>query len=102
MVQPSLSLTSPEAVLNALLFAPAAFFGVLAVRRTAPVLVAVLGCSVAIEAVQLVTALGTCQTADVTRNLAGAVVAGGAAALLLRVLASSASGVDRVRVRQRG
>jgi hypothetical protein len=83
-MQPALSLASPEGVLNLLLLAPAAFFGVLALRRAAPVLVAALACSVAIEVIQLVTALGTCQTADVVRNVAGAVVAAGAALLLLR------------------
>lgn len=85
VIQPSLSVGTPEALLNALLFAPAAFFAVLAVRRTAPVVLAVLASSAAIEAVQSVTGLGTCQTADVVRNVAGAMLACGVAALLVRM-----------------
>jgi glycopeptide antibiotics resistance protein len=84
-IEPGWSLASPEAMLNAVLFAPAVFFGVLAVRRAVPILVSALLCSVAVEAIQLVTALGTCQTGDVVRNVMGAAVAGGVAALLLRV-----------------
>ena len=100
--QPGLSLDSSEAVLNALLFAPAVFFGVLALRRATPIVVSALVFSAAIEAIQLVTALGTCQTADVVRNVAGAVVAGGVAAFLLRVFAptKSTSEAEPVRVDQ--
>lgn len=102
--EPGLSLASPEAVLNALLFAPAAFFGVLAVGRALPIVVSALGCSVAIEAIQLVTALGTCQTADVVRNVTGAVVAGGVAVILLRAIAltKSASAEGPVRLQHSG
>ncbi len=85
LIQPGLSLGTPEAKLNALLFAPAAFFAMLAVRRAAPVVLAALAGSAAVEAVQSVTALGTCQTSDVVRNVAGATVACGVAALLLRI-----------------
>lgn len=99
-MQPALSLASPEAVLNALLLAPAAFFGVLALGRATPILAAALACSAAIEVVQLVTALGTCQTGDVLRNVTGAVVAGGAALLLLRGPACGVSRTKPVRVRQ--
>lgn len=88
VIQPGLSLGTPEALLNAFLFAPAAFFAVLAVRRAAPVVLVVLASSAAVEAVQSVTALGTCQTADVVRNVAGAMVACGVAALLLRMSAT--------------
>lgn len=90
VIEPGLSLATPEAMLNALLFAPAAFFAVLAVRRTAPVVLSVLACSVAVEAVQSVTALGTCQTADVVRNVTGAMAACGVATLLLRLCAKPA------------
>ena len=85
LIQPGLSLGTPEALLNALLFAPAAFFAVLALRREAPVVLAVLASSAVVEAVQSVTALGTCQTSDVVRNVAGAMVACGLAALVLRM-----------------
>jgi glycopeptide antibiotics resistance protein len=71
-------------LLNAFLFAPAAFFAMLAVRRAAPVVFAALASSSTVEAVQSVTALGTCQTSDVVRNVAGAMFACGVAALLLR------------------
>lgn len=97
--QPGLSLASPEAVLNALLFAPAGFFGVLALRRATPIILSALVCSAAVEAIQLVTALGTCQTADVVRNVTGALVAGGAAAFLLRVFAATGSTAEAERVR---
>jgi hypothetical protein len=94
VMQPGLSLGTPEAALNALLFAPAAFFAVLAVRRAVGVVLSVLACSAAVEVIQSVTALGTCQTADVVRNVAGATVACGVAALLLRVL-DPASATDQ-------
>lgn len=81
----SLSVSGSEAALNTLLFAPAGFFAVLAVRRASPVVVAVVGGSLMVEAVQLVTGLGTCETADVARNVVGALVACGTAALLLRI-----------------
>jgi glycopeptide antibiotics resistance protein len=71
-------------LLNAFLFVPAAFFAMLAVRRAAPVVLAALASSFAVEAVQSVTALGTCQTSDVVRNVAGAMFGCGVAALLLR------------------
>ena len=91
IVQPGLSSGSPEAVLNALLFVPAAFFAVLALRRAAPVVLAALVCSAGVELIQTVTSLGACQTADVVRNVSGAVVAAGVAGLLVR-----ASARDRV------
>jgi hypothetical protein len=87
--EPNLSLASPEAQLNAILFAPAVFTGVLALRRAAPVVVSALVSSVAIETIQAVTLLGTCQAADVVRNVTGAVAAGGVAALMLRLFATT-------------
>lgn len=86
LIQPGLSVGTPEAKLNVLLFAPAAFFASLAVRRAATVVLAALVVSAGVEAVQSVTALGTCQTSDVVRNVAGAVVACGVAALLLHTV----------------
>lgn len=88
LIQPGLSLGTPEALLNAFLFAPAAFFAMLALRRAAPVATAALACSATVEAVQSVTALGTCQTSDIVRNVAGALFACGVAALLLRLSAA--------------
>lgn len=93
-MQPGLSLGTSEALLNALLFAPFAFFAALAGRRAAPVLLSVLACSSAVEAVQSVTGLGTCQTADVVRNVAGAMVACGVAILLLGVRSESSASHD--------
>lgn len=84
LIQPGLSLETPEALLNALLFVPAAFFAVLAVRRAIPIVLAALASSAAVEAAQSATALGTCQTSDVVRNVAGAMFACGVATLLLR------------------
>ncbi|MEZ5094972.1 MAG: VanZ family protein [Nocardioides sp.] len=84
LVQPGLSLATPEERLNALLFVPAAFFAMLAIRRAAAIVLAALVSAVFIEAAQLVTGLGTCQTSDVVRNVAGATVACAAAGLLLR------------------
>lgn len=84
LIQSGLSMSTPEAALNVLLLTPAAFFGVLATRRPARVLLGVIALAVLVEAVQSVTALGVCQTADVVRNVAGAAVAGGFAALLGR------------------
>jgi hypothetical protein len=85
--QPGLSLQTPEALLNAILFAPAAFFAMFAVRRATPLVVTALASSAAVEAVQSSTAMGTCQTSDVVRNVAGAMFACGVAALLLRMSA---------------
>ncbi|MCW2759762.1 MAG: hypothetical protein JWO46_3508 [Nocardioidaceae bacterium] len=77
------SLDSPEAWLNLVLFGPVAFFGVLAVRRLLAVGVGLAALSAAIEAVQLVTGAGICQTADLQRNVAGIVVAAVTARLLV-------------------
>lgn len=85
LIQPGLSLGTPEAMLNALLFAPAAFFAMLATWRAVPMVVAAFAASCAVEAAQSVTGLGTCQTADRVRNVVGAVVACGVAAVLLRM-----------------
>jgi hypothetical protein len=75
LVQPGLSMDTPEEMLNGLLFAPACFFAVLAVRRTVVVFVAAAALSALVEVAQSATGLGTCQTSDVIRNLAGAGVA---------------------------
>ena len=76
LVQPGLSLRSGEEVLNFLLFAPACFFAVLALRRYLPVLALALLGSGLIEAVQSLTGVGTCQTSDVVRNVSGGALAG--------------------------
>lgn len=75
-LQPGLSFVSPEAKLNLLLFVPAVFFSVLATRRLVPVLLGASALSVLVEVVQSLTGLGVCQTSDVVRNVAGAIVAG--------------------------
>lgn len=80
------SISSPEALLNSYLFVPAAFFGVLAVQRLVPVVVSVAICSSLIEAIQLVTGLGTCETNDIVRNTAGAFAAALVAIVIQRSL----------------
>lgn len=75
LAKPGLSLHTPEAKLNVVLFGPACFFAVLALRRLVIVCVLAAALSVVLEAVQGVTAMGTCETSDVVRNVAGAAVA---------------------------
>jgi hypothetical protein len=72
---PGLPASSPEALLNLVLFVPASVFGVLALRRPLTVVVLAVALSVGVEAVQSVTGVGTCQAADVSRNVSGAFVA---------------------------
>lgn len=91
LIQPGLSLNTPEAKLNALLFAPAAFFAMLAIRRAAPVVLGALASSAGVEVLQSVTALGTCQSSDVVRNVAGAMVACGVARLFLLSLPAASA-----------
>ena len=76
LLQPGLSLHSPEEQLNFLLFAPACFFGVLALRRYVPVLALAVLVSGLVETVQSVTGVGTCQTSDIVRNVGGGALAG--------------------------
>ena len=63
-----------EPVLNVALLAPAAFFAAVALRRLVPVLAAALVVSTLVEGVQWLLGTGTCETADIGRNLLGAVV----------------------------
>lgn len=81
-------------MLNTLLFVPAASFGVLAQRRATRIVLSAFVCSAAIEAIQLVTALGSCQTADVVRNVIGAAVASAAEVATLRAHARTAMSPD--------
>jgi hypothetical protein len=74
LIDTSFSIATPEAALNAALFAPAAFFAVLATRRVVPVVLAVLACSAATEYTQRLTGLGVCESADVARNLMGGAI----------------------------
>ncbi len=78
---------SPEAKLNLALFAPAAFFGVIATRRLLRIVVACVVVSVLVEQIQRVTSLGVCQSSDVIRNVTGAVagaVLGGLVVVAMR------------------
>nr|WP_246298974.1 VanZ family protein [Nocardioides panaciterrulae] len=84
LVQPGLGTGSAEARLNLLLFAPACFFGVLALRRYLPVLGAAVLLSATVEVVQSMTGMGICQTSDVVRNVAGGALAGLVALALVR------------------
>ena len=84
LVQPGLGTGSAEARLNLVLFAPACFFGVLALRRYLPVLGSAVLLSGAVEAVQSMTGMGVCQTSDLVRNVAGGALAGLAALALVR------------------
>ncbi len=76
LTRPGLSLRTPEARLNVVLFGPACFFAVIALRRLVIVCVLAAGLSVCLEVVQGVTGMGTCETSDVVRNVGGAGVAG--------------------------
>ena len=84
LAKPGLSLHTPEAKLNVVLFGPACFFAVLALRRLVIVCLLATVLSVCLEAVQGATGLGTCEASDVVRNVAGAAAAGllGLAAVL--------------------
>ena len=75
LLQPGLSLRTPEEQLNFLLFWPACFFATLAWRRPLPVLGLTVALSAVVEAVQSVTGIGTCQTADLVRNVGGGALA---------------------------
>lgn len=78
-----LTVTDGEALLNVLVLMPAAFFAMLAVQRFLVVAVAATLVTVAVETVQSLASLGTCQTSDVVRNSGGALVAAAVAACLL-------------------
>lgn len=84
IANPGLRIDTPERLLNVLLFSPFAFFAVLAIRRSWPVLPAALGVSAALEAVQSLTGRGVCEAGDLTRNLLGATVAVALAAVIDR------------------
>ncbi|MGX5656045.1 VanZ family protein [Geodermatophilus nigrescens] len=80
-----LSLPSPgsvELLANVALFVPAVFFAALATRRPVAVLLAAVGASAAVEAVQAaLPALGrSCDTNDLAMNAAGAALAAALAA----------------------
>ena len=92
LVQPGLGAQTPEEWLNLVLFVPASFFAVLATRRLWLTLLGALLLSVVVEAAQSVLGNGTCQTADVVRNVTGAVLAG----LFAWVLAALTSKRDPV------
>ena len=81
-----LSLTTAEQVLNLALLLPAGFFAGWALRRVWPVALAALLLSVGVESVQAVFGLGMCQTGDVVRNVAGAVLGAYEGAVLARWL----------------
>ncbi|ATE54672.1 VanZ family protein [Actinosynnema pretiosum] len=70
-------------MLNVLLFAPAAFFAVLATGAAWPVLGAAIGLSAVIELVQPLTERGICETQDLLNNSLGAAIAVGLGALAL-------------------
>jgi hypothetical protein len=93
----------PEALLNTVLFVPAVFFGVLALRRAVVAVLAAGLCSVAVEAAQLVGGLGVCQSADVMRNTVGAGAAALTALIVLAVPAAreGAAAQQRRRIRMR-
>jgi hypothetical protein len=82
---PGLPASSPEALLNLVLFVPASVFGALALRRPLVVVVLAVALSVGVEAVQSVTGVGTCQAADVMRNVSGAFVAAVFARMVLAI-----------------
>lgn len=75
LLQPGLSLTSPEEQLNVVLFGPVCFFATIAWRRPLPVLALTVALSAFVEAVQSATGIGTCQTSDIVRNVGGGALA---------------------------
>ena len=83
-------------VLNFLMLTPFAFFATFATRRPVTVMIVSALLSGAIELTQAWTGLGVCQKQDFLNNTIGAVVAAGAAWLLLTVLAT-----DRERTPER-
>ena len=87
-----LGLTTAEQVLNLALLVPAGFFAGWALRRVWPVAVAALFLSVGVESVQAVFGLGMCQTGDVVRNVAGAVLGAYEGAVLARWLQGRSRG----------
>lgn len=99
-LDPGLSLTTSEAQANFVLLMPAAFFGYLATRRLAPVLGALLVVTLGVEAVHSVSGLGFCQVADLVRNTAGAVLAGLAALVADRAVATVVSARRRREVQR--
>lgn len=83
----SFSLHGGLQVLNILMLAPFAFFATLATRRPVVVMVVSAVVSGGIEIAQAWTGLGVCQKQDFLNNTVGAVVAAGAAWLLITMLA---------------
>jgi hypothetical protein len=85
-------LFDPFVVLNFLMFMPFAFFAALATRRIVPVVAASVVLTMGIEAAQTLTGTGSCETQDLTNNIAGALVAAVVGGLAARRL-----GPDRRR-----
>ncbi|MEU2158496.1 VanZ family protein [Streptomyces sp. NPDC019396] len=80
-------MVTDQGVLNAVLFVPFAFFGVLATRRPVPVAVAGAGASLVIEVGQSLSGWmgGACDSGDVQMNTLGTLLGVGFAAVLGRV-----------------
>lgn len=76
------TLLSGDGLANLALFAPAAFFAVLAIGRPLGVAAGVAVVSVAVEAVQAIEWVGICDSSDAVHNTLGGLVAALAAALL--------------------
>ena len=81
-----ITLITPEQLLNFVLLVPAGFFAGWALRRVWPVAVVALCLSAGVEGVQAVFGLGSCQTGDVVRNVAGAVLAAFEGTVVARLL----------------
>jgi hypothetical protein len=71
-----------EALLNLFLLVPFVTLAVLAVGHPVPVAVLAIGVSVGVETIQALYATGSCDSSDVLRNSAGALVAAVVAAAL--------------------
>ncbi|MEX0427101.1 VanZ family protein [Nocardioides sp. DS6] len=93
LLSPGLSLASPEARLNVLLFVPLALFATLASGRWWAVVLACVALSAGIEAVQSVAGTGVCQSSDVLRNGLGAL----AGAMLGETSRTVVAGAVRLR-----
>jgi hypothetical protein len=79
-------------VLNFLMLMPFAFFATLSTRRPISVMVITAVVSGGIEITQAWTGLGVCQKQDFLNNTLGAVLAAGAAWLLIVLLGSNRTG----------
>jgi hypothetical protein len=81
------TLLTGDGVANLVLFAPAAFLGVLAIGRPWHVAAAITAVSLTVEGLQAVRSVGVCDSSDALLNALGALVAAVTAAVTREALA---------------